>query len=106
MSLPADPCRPLLRSVEGLLLALRDQLHSYTSISAGFDAQTLAQSETAARQELSSVKDKLAVLEGILGPGGNVEIQGLVERVKADEERIKVLEVEKRAMDLVSYALR
>jgi hypothetical protein len=89
--------------VEDLLLALRDQLRSYTSVASTFDAQTLARSETEARQELSAAKERLAVLEGLLGEGGSTELKDLVERLKKDEKRIEVLEVEKRAMDLVSF---
>lgn len=83
------------------MLLLRDQLRNYTSVASTFDAQTLVHSETEARKELAVAKERLAILEDLLGEGGAVEVKELAERVLAGEKRVQVLELEKRGMDLV-----
>lgn len=100
---PADVARS--RIAEDLLLALRDQLQSYSSNCGTFDASTIAKSETDARRELGACKERLTKLEALLGPEGNVEIRQLVEKVEEREGRLKVLEAQAKSQDHVRFVL-
>lgn len=87
------------RTAEDLLLALRDQLHSYSSASEMLNAQTIVDSETEARKELSACQARLASLEALLGPEGKVEISELVQQLKEREERVIVLDAQMKSQD-------
>lgn len=87
-----------LRIAEDLLLALRDQLRAYTSCGP-FDGATIAKSETEARKELSQCQTRLAKLDSILGPEGNVEVAQLVEQVQGQEAKLKVLEAQLKSQE-------
>lgn len=91
------------RTAEDLLLALRDQLRSYSSIRGTFDSQTLAKSETDARLELSNCREKLDKLEALLGPEGNAQVKDLVKKLEARDERLKVLEAQVKSQDHVRF---
>ncbi|KAI5476449.1 E3 ubiquitin-protein ligase BRE1 [Pseudohyphozyma bogoriensis] len=86
-----------LKSAEELLLLLRDQLRTYASASGS--AESIQQSETDARLELSKAQDRLAKLEVLLGPEGNVEVRELVDKLQKNEERTKVLEAQVKSQD-------
>lgn len=88
-----------LKTAEDLLLALRDQLNSYSAASETLDAQTIVNSETEARKELHACQARLASLEKLLGPEGNVEIADLVQQLKEREERVKVLDAQMKSQD-------
>lgn len=83
------------------MLALRDQVQSYSSNRGTFNSQTIAKSETDARLELVSCRDRLAKLEALLGPEGDIELKELVERIEDREKRLKVLEAQVKAQDHV-----
>lgn len=83
-----------------MLLALRDQLRAYTSCGP-FDGATIAKSETEARKELSQCQTRLAKLDSILGPEGNVEVAQLVEQVQGQEAKLKVLEAQLKSQEYV-----
>lgn len=91
------------RTAEDLLLALQDQLRSYAASANAQDGATFADSEMAARKELSAAKSKLSSLEAILGPEGNVELRELKERVEEREKRLSVVEAQLKSQDQVSW---
>ena len=84
-------------------MALRDQLNSYSAASETLDAQTIVNSETEARKELHACQARLASLEKLLGPEGNVEIADLVQQLKEREERVKVLDAQMKSQDHVCF---
>ncbi|KAL8291986.1 hypothetical protein RQP46_001452 [Phenoliferia psychrophenolica] len=88
-----------LKTAEDLLLALRDQVRSYASNRGTFDSQTIAKSETDARLELAACRDRLARLEDLLGPDGNVELRDLAARLEERDQKLKVLEAQLKASD-------
>ncbi|KAK4703986.1 E3 ubiquitin-protein ligase BRE1, partial [Phenoliferia sp. Uapishka_3] len=88
-----------LKTAEDLLLALRDQVRSYSSNRGTFDSQTIAKSETDARLELGSCRDRLAKLEELLGPEGDVELRDLAERLAERDKKLEVLEAQLKAQD-------
>jgi E3 ubiquitin-protein ligase BRE1 len=57
-----DALRDQHRIAQNLIVALRDQLKSYSSNSGTAEAQTIMKSETAARQELAEMKETLGKL--------------------------------------------
>lgn len=90
------------RSAEGLLLALRDQLYSYSSTTGTFDQQSIVDSEIAARKELQVCQQRLSKLEALVGPEGNVEMALLVQQVQEKGARVGVLEAQLKSQDHVS----
>lgn len=92
------------RSAEDLLLALRDQLYSYSSTTGTFDQQSIVDSEIAARKELQVCQERLGKLEALVGPEGNVEMALLVQQVQEKGARVGVLEAQLKSQDHVSTA--
>ncbi|GAA5938425.1 hypothetical protein JCM1841_005359 [Sporobolomyces salmonicolor] len=92
-----------LKTAEDLLLALRDQLHSYAS--GAPDGDRLVQSETEARTELAQAQERLAKLEALLGPGGDPQVSALAERLKDREQELKVAEAQVKSQEAASNML-
>ncbi|GAA5865168.1 hypothetical protein JCM1840_003930 [Sporobolomyces johnsonii] len=92
-----------LKTAEDLLLALRDQLHSYASGAPNGDR--LVQSETEARTELARAQERLAKLEALLGPGGDPQVIELAQRLKEREQELKVAEAQVKSQEAASNML-
>ena len=88
------------------MLALRDQVRSYSSNRGTFDSQTIAKSETDARLELGACRDRLAKLEELLGPDGQVELRELAARLEDRDQKLRVLEAQLKASDHVRLCAR
>lgn len=89
------------RTAENLLLALRDQLHAYTTASPESNATVIADSEMTARAELSTARSRLQKLESLLSPSadGQVELADLAKRLQEKEEQVKVFEAQLKSSE-------
>lgn len=92
------------RTAEDLLLALGSQLQSYSTANAITNGQNLVESETNARKELNSCRERLLKLESLLGPDGNAELAQLAEKLAEREEKDKILEAKLKSQDHVSFS--
>lgn len=93
--------RSARRTAENLLLALRDQLHAYTTASPESNATVIADSEMTARAELSTARSRLSKLESLLSPSadGQVELADLAKRLQEKEEQVKVFEAQLKSSE-------
>jgi E3 ubiquitin-protein ligase BRE1 len=99
-----------LKKAEALLLALRDQLHAYAEAGATNDSGNgsgapstgqLVESETRAREELAKAQTRLEKLERVLGPGGEVEVREMAERLREKEEEVRRAEAKVKSQEAV-----
>ncbi|GAA6058899.1 hypothetical protein JCM10212_002851 [Sporobolomyces blumeae] len=102
-----DDLRHRLRTAEDLLLALRDQLHSYASLAAGAapNADQLVRSETEARSELAKALERLAKLEKVTGPDGDPQVAELAKRLQEREAELKVAEAQVQSQEAAANML-
>ncbi|GAA6010279.1 hypothetical protein JCM11491_006245 [Sporobolomyces phaffii] len=102
----ADDLKSRLTTAEKLLLALKGQLESYASaVGGGPDAERLIQSETAARTELTNALEKLAKLEKIFGPDADAQVVELAQKLREQEEALRVADAQIKSHDTASNAL-
>lgn len=98
-----------LKKAEGLLLALRDQLHSYAGSAGGLaapSAQHLVDSETRARADLADAHNRVVKLEAILGPGGRADVREMAERLEEKTRELKVAQAQVKSQEAVRAPLR
>ncbi|GAA5837842.1 hypothetical protein JCM11251_004674 [Rhodosporidiobolus azoricus] len=99
-----------LKKAEGLLLALRDQLHSYATAGAASSTGTpsagqLVESETRAREELQRAQARLEKLDRLLGPGGEVEVRAMAERLREKDEEVRKAEAKVKSSEAATNML-
>lgn len=93
-----------LKKAEGLLLALRDQLHSYAGSAGGLaapSAQHLVDSETRARADLADAHNRVMKLEAILGPGGRADVREMAEKLEEKMRELKVAQAQVKSQEAV-----
>ncbi|GAA5893424.1 hypothetical protein JCM6882_008029 [Rhodosporidiobolus microsporus] len=99
-----------LKKAEGLLLALRDQLHSYATAGAASSTGTpsagqLVESETRAREELQRAQTRLEKLDRLLGPSGDVEVRAMAERLREKDEEVRKAEAKVKSQEAATNML-
>ncbi|SCZ89366.1 BZ3500_MvSof-1268-A1-R1_Chr9g10383 [Microbotryum saponariae] len=99
-----------IEKAEALLLALRDQLHSYAAAAGAtangaIDASTIVQSEMDARKELSEAKAQLAKFEPFFGPGPEYSSEAVARKITAATERLAVAEAQVQSNELATNML-
>lgn len=93
-----------LKKAEGLLLALRDQLHSYAGSAGGLSAPSardLVDSETRARADLADAHNRVMKLEAILGPGGRADVREMAEKLEEKTHELKVAQAQVKSQEAV-----
>ncbi|BGP25184.1 E3 ubiquitin-protein ligase BRE1 [Rhodotorula toruloides] len=97
-----------LKKAEGLLLALRDQLHSYAGPAGGLSAPSardLVDSETRARADLADAQNRVMKLEAILGPGGRADVREMAEKLEEKTHELKVAQSQVKSQEAAANML-
>ncbi|GAA6032403.1 hypothetical protein JCM8097_008157 [Rhodosporidiobolus ruineniae] len=98
-----------LRKAEALLLALRDQLSQYAAAaqaSTGMpSAGQLVESEMKAREELQRAQARLEKLDRLLGPGGEVEVRALTEKLREKDDEVRKAEAKVKSQEAATNML-
>ncbi|BGO91969.1 hypothetical protein NBRC10512_001078 [Rhodotorula toruloides] len=97
-----------LKKAEGLLLALRDQLHSYAGSAGGLSAPSardLVDSETRARADLADAHNRVMKLEAILGPGGRADVREMAEKLEEKTHELKVAQAQVKSQEAAANML-
>ncbi|GAA5857751.1 hypothetical protein JCM8547_005970 [Rhodosporidiobolus lusitaniae] len=99
-----------LKKAEALLLALRDQLHTYADAGQSMpngvpSAGQLVESESRAREELQRAQGRLERLDRLLGPGGEVEVRQMAERLREKDDEVRKAEAKVKSQEAATNML-